>query len=891
LPRRLIALSALFGFAIAPAASAQLEPPSTGGIVALDRELRFLGHYKRVLMIGAHPDDEDTELLTVLVRGMGSEAAYLSLNRGEGGQNLIGPELGEALGLIRTEELLAARRLDGARQYFTRAYDFGYSKTLDETWQHWSKDTILKDVVRVIRRFRPQIVVSVFSGTPRDGHGQHQAAGWASQEAFRIAGDSSAFPELEREEHLAAWTPIKLYRSTRFDSGSTTLTLEGGVLDPAVGKSFHQIAMAGRSLHRSQDMGRLQDMGPSPIRLALWQDRSRLGAGGLWDGIDTTLAAADPRTASSSAGRPTTPAAWSDLARKLGALRPARLADSNLAARLISLRQEFESDLPPKASGNAWSSGPSAAEADQLRHLDAAAEAASPLVFDAVADDDRIVPGQEVHALLTVWNPSGRAARVAIRLAAGDGWTIRGPDGEERPVGPGQMMRSQITVVAGDQTTTPYFSLDPAGTALYRWDGAPPEVRGLPFAPPTLSGRFTVMDSAGRFTVEREVVFRTVDQARGEIRRPLTVVPRVDVKLEPSMELWPTLAPKTHRLIVTLTHGAKDTTAGRVRLMLPQGWPPVPQQSFRLEREDQRETFIFQVRPPAASRKVTAQIRAVARDTLGRDYDVGDYTVAYPHIRPRSYIRAATATVRLSPVALPQLARVGYVRGAADQVPEALEEVGVPVVLLDRQTLEHADLHRYDAIVVGPRAYETDSALVENNDRLLQYLRDGGLLIVQYQQQFFFHGGFAPYSMTVGGPALQPPGQSSGFAGAPAGQSMVVHDRVTDETAPVRVLTPQDLVVMRPNRLEPSDWQGWIQERGLYFARSWDRAYRPILETHDAGDAPLEGGLLIARAGKGTYVYTGLSFFRQLPAGVPGAFRLFANLLALAHGREGREGR
>src|SRR3954449_1106088 len=277
-------------FVLASSVAAQLEPPSSGGAVALDQELRMLGHYRRVLVIGAHPDDEDTELLTVLVRGMGTEAAYLSLNRGEGGQNLIGPELGEALGLIRTEELLAARRLDGARQYFTRAYDFGFSKTLDETWQHWPRDTILKDVVRIVRRFRPQIIVSIFSGTPRDGHGQHQAAGWSAQEAFRVAGDSTQFPELFSEEGLLPWTPLKLYRSARFDSTATTLTLNGGVLDPVVGKSYHQIAMAGRSLHRSQDMGQLQTIGPSPVRLALLEERVQADTtSNLFAGIDTSL--------------------------------------------------------------------------------------------------------------------------------------------------------------------------------------------------------------------------------------------------------------------------------------------------------------------------------------------------------------------------------------------------------------------------------------------------------------------------------------------------------------------------------------------------------------------------------------------------------------------------
>jgi LmbE family N-acetylglucosaminyl deacetylase len=879
--RRILLAVVLLTSTPAPAVLAQLEPPSTGGIVALDQELRFVGHYKRVLMIGAHPDDEDTELLTILARGMGAEAAYLSLNRGEGGQNLIGPELGEALGLIRTEELLAARRLDGARQYFTRAYDFGYSKTLEETWQHWPKDTILKDVVRIVRRFRPQIIVSVFSGTPRDGHGQHQAAGWASQEAFRLAGDSTVFPELERDEHLAPWTPIKLYRSTRFDSLATTLTISGGVLDPAIGKSFHQIAMAGRSLHRSQDMGRLQEMGPSPVRLALLQDRSGRGGSGFWDGVDTTLAAADPRTASTSDGSAGTGLKWAELARRLEGLGPAKLGDTDLTARLMALRAQFESALPLKRVGDSMFSDPSAPQADQLRHLDAAAEAASPLVFDATADDDRVVPGQEVHVVLSVWNPSDRVARVSAQLEASQGWSIKGRLGEGRLLYPGQVMRTDISVTAGDQLTTPYFALDREIPALYRWDSAGPEVRGLPFGPAALVGEFRMRDTAGEYSAHREVVFRAVDQARGEFRLPLTVVPRVDVKLAPSMDLWTTLTPTTHWLTVTLTHGAKDTTSGKLELKLPPGWPRVAKQPFRLEREDQKETFVFEVRPPAKAVRLDAEIRAVARDGLDRTYDLGTYTVTYPHIRPRSYIRPATATVRLAPVALPKLSRVGYIRGAADQVPEALHEVGLPIVVLDRDALEHGDLRRYDAIIVGPRAYETDSALVENNDRLLGYLRDGGLVIVQYQQQFFFKGNFAPFPMTVGGPALRPAANGTGSSSGASNQLPVAHDRVTDETAPIRLLVPNSPVARMPNRLDQSDWKGWVQERGLYFARSWDRSYRPILETHDPGEAPLEGGLLVARAGKGTYVYTGLSFFRQLPAGVPGAFRLFANLLAL----------
>jgi LmbE family N-acetylglucosaminyl deacetylase len=373
----------LFLLTAAAPLPAQLEPPSTGGIVELDRELRMLGHEKRVLMIGAHPDDEDTELLTLLVRGRGAEAAYLSLNRGEGGQNLIGPELGMALGLLRTEELLAARRLDGARQYFTRAYDFGYSKSLDETWRHWPRDTILKDVVRIVRRFRPQIVVSVFSGTPRDGHGQHQAAGWAAREAFRAAGDSSRFPELAREEGLAPWTPLKLYRSTRFDSLATTLTLEGGELDRAAGRSFHQIAMAGRSLHRSQDMGRLQQLGASRVPLALLEDRTGKGGGGLFSGIDT-------------AGR-----APGDIPRA---------ADADPAA-LLSLRAR-------------WAAAGVAAE--QLAHLDRAITTAAGVVCDARGDDDRVAPGQRITVTLECWNTGSAAHTVVASVRAAPAMAVDG---------------------------------------------------------------------------------------------------------------------------------------------------------------------------------------------------------------------------------------------------------------------------------------------------------------------------------------------------------------------------------------------------------------------------------------------------------------------------------
>lgn len=776
----------------------------------------MLGHYERVLMIGAHPDDEDTELLALLVRGMGAESAYLSLNRGEGGQNLIGSELGEALGLLRTEELLAARNLDGAHQFFTRAYDFGFSKTQDDAWAHWPRDTILKDVVRVIRRFRPQVVVSIFSGTPRDGHGQHQAAGWAAREAFRIAGDRTRFPELASEEGLAPWTPLKLYRSARFDTAATTLTLEGGAIDPTVGKSYHQTAMEGRSRHRSQDMGQLQRVGPSPIRIGLWEDRTRGGDGSLFAGIDTSLAAM-----AAASGDSTHRAAWAALGADLSR------ASATDAASLGALRRRF-ADI----TGGEGRLGPE--QREQLAHLDAAIAEMSGELCDAVADDERVIPGQAVH--ISTPCSGGVDAPVTILFR---GQPIASAGGV-------------VTIPDSASLTRPYFLAHPKTGDIYDWRGVPPELKGLPREPATLTAVFG--------HISREVAFRFNDQASGEQRRPVIVVPRVDVKIDPDTTLWPVPSRATKLFRVTLTLGARDTTRGRLRLEVPAGWTAPPAQSFTLGREDESATFDFQVRAPEPARAGSIDIRAVAEDERGRRYDVGAYTIQYAHVRARTYTVPASARVVVAPLALPNLARVGYIRGAADRVPEALQGAGMPVEVLDAATIARGDLSRYDAIVVGPRAYETDTALVAHNGRLLAYARAGGLLLVQYQQYQFIRAGYAPFPLTIASP----------------------HDRVTDENAAVRLLDSTNAAFQQPNSIGPNDWTGWVQERGLYFAHTWNPAYKPLVESHDPGEGPQEGGLLVAPLGRGTYIYTGLAFFRELPAGVPGAYRLFANLLGFS---------
>jgi LmbE family N-acetylglucosaminyl deacetylase len=797
----------------------QLSPAGTGGVAALASTLRQLGSNKRVLMIGAHPDDEDTQLLVLLSRGMGAQAAYLSLTRGEGGQNLIGPELGPELGIIRTEELLAARELDGARQFFTRAYDFGFSKSVEETFRFWPRDSILKDVVDVIRRFRPQIIIAVFSGTPADGHGHHQVSAILARQAFDLLRDST-------------WGPQKFYRSTRGEPAATTLTLPVGILDPILGQSYFQVAMASRSRHRSQDMGQLQRPGPATSGVALLATKSAPGGASetsVFTGVDTTIhvpgyaALIDSGRAALTLWHPS-----ATLPYLIRALRLVATADT--VQRLL---------------------------------LERAIAIAVGVTIDGTADDGIVTPNERLQIEVSVWNAGDSVVRVdSVAVAAPLGWSLERPEPGAPTVAPGTLLtrRFVLTVAKDAERTQPYFLRRPLTNrgGLYDWSAVPADVRGLPFEPPPVTARVRLVIGGEPVTLTREVVYRYRDQAIGEIRRPIFVTRDVDVAIAPEELLWPIDggSHEPRHFTVTVTNRARGPASVRTAVTPPAGWPPIPAESLAFTREDESKSVPVTVAPPTADslRVGTYDLRAG-----GGWLEIIDY----PHIRPRALTRPSAAQIRAARVTLPGLARVGYVRGAADRVPEALLAIGVPVELIGADSLARGDLSRYDAIVIGSRAYETEPALVANNGRLLDYGRNGGLVIVQYQQYPFVDGGFAPYPLTIARP----------------------HDRVTDENAPVTELDPAHPIFHYPNEIGANDWRGWIQERGLYFAHSWDPTYVPVLETHDppppSPPVELKGGLLIAPLGRGTYVYTGLSFFRQLPAGVPGAYRLFMNLLGL----------
>ncbi len=897
--------------------AASLEPATTGGLATLDRALAKLMTHKRLLVIAAHPDDEDTALLTLVSRGMGGEAAYLSLSRGEGGQDLIGPELGVGLGLIRSRELLAARAIDGSRQYFTRAYDFGYTLSLEETLGQWPREVMLEDAVRVIRRFKPQVVVSVFPGVPHRNHGQHQEAGVIAYAAFPVAGDPAALPKLAAEG-LAPWTPQALYCCTYFGGDRATVTTSISALDPWTGKSIYQLASASRSMHRSQDMGRLQPLGPQEGRL-VWvagvgsaaaaapagNDAGAAGSDGaagtraperarddVFAGIDTHLHAIAAPIAD-AAKRQRVAAELDEVEALAGRTRerlnPAR--PQQALAPLLDVVRHLRAALAPLAGAGAAAGEHPAGEqaareliAEKLEVAQTAAAAAAGIAVDATTDREALTAGETFTVHAELWNGGGAAplAGVAVTLvpaADGSAWKAEPLRAEARPVAAGALSKwdLQPEVPAGAPPSMPYFLRRPLQGSLYDWSAASPAERGEPFGPPPLAARFELTLDGVPLALEREVVHRHRDEVLGEVRRPLRIVPAVEVSAAESMQVWPLGRREAKDLRVVVTSHRRAPVHGRLTVTsrpTPEGaaWPAIAPRPFDLPAaspgdgavgESAALALTLQAPPALPAGRYPLELAAVLDD--GSRFDLAVPLIDYPHIRPTPYPHGATLEISAFDLHLPPLRRVGYVRGASDLVPEYLRQAGVPIELLGAGELAGGDLRRFDAIVIGSRAYESDPALPRANPRLLDYVRGGGLMIVQYQQYPFVEGGFAPYKLEIARP----------------------HDRVTDENAPVTVLDLANPVFNTPNKIGEADWKGWVQERGLYFAHSWDPAYRPLLAMADPGGPEQRGALLVADVGKGKYVYTGLALFRQLPAGVPGGYRLFANLLALRsdHGR------
>ena len=845
---------------------AQVRPIYDSGAAGLSHLLGRLQTTASVLHTGAHPDDEDSAFIARTARGDHARVGYLSLTRGEGGQNIIGPELFDALGVIRTEELLQARRLDGGEQFFTRAFDYGFSKTLTEAKSKWNEREVLGDMVRVIRTFRPLVIHSRFAGNEIDGHGQHQFAGYLTPLAFKAAADPNQYSE-QIAEGLRPWQPRKLYRAGgRGANNAVTTQVQTGILDPVIGRSYAAIAAEGRSQHKSQEMGGIEPLGPSASGLHLIESRAPgpEKEDSVFDGLDTTipglagLMGLPAGTLAAELGAIDTAAR--EAHREFRALEPERIVPV-LAAGVRATR----------AARQAIQSAPGAADAradvdfvlarKEADFVEALAQAAG-IIVDPLSDAETVVPGGSVDVNVRAFleHPDlATVARVEMRGPAGwriePGKVVESTGGPRRET-PTELDRYHVTVPADAALTEPYFLVRTRSGDLYDWPADAP--RGLPFQPPLLSASVTFNAAGTEFTLSRPVRYRFADRVRGELRRELNVVPELSVDFDSNLLVVPTSgAPQAQQLVVSTTSFVDRSLSGMLRLRLPAGWTSVPATApFTVESAGDSATATFLVTPPAQRAAGTVVIGAEAT-TNGQVYSTSIETVSYPHIQNHRLYSPAGARVEIIDLAVAQV-RVGYVMGSGDEVPDALRRMGVDVTMIDRERLAIGDLSRFDTIVVGVRASEARPDFVANQARLRAYMERGGTLIVQYQQTDYVERKLPPFP-------VESPGNS----------------RVTDEAAAVRILSPAHPLFTFPNRITPADFNGWVQERNLYSFGSFDPRYTPLLESADPGEPAQRGGEVIAQVGKGWYVYTSYSWFRQLRAGVPGAYRQFANLISL----------
>ncbi len=857
--------------------SADTRPaPEDRGASGLALSLRRLQTIASVLHTAAHPDDESTELLAYLGRGQGARAAYLSLNRGEGGQNGIGPELGDGLGVIRTEELLAARKLDGAEQYFTRAFDFGFTRSAEETYRKWNREEVLGDMVRVIRMMRPLVVVSGFSGTERDGHGQHQVAGMLTPEAIKAAADANRFPEQISKEGLQPWQVLKVY-GRRFDQVSgPRAEFDVGVFDPVLGRSYAELADDGRSRHRSQDYGRIQPRGAQVRSYPRLQSSVEVPEkeGTLFTGIDVSLAGI--ANLAGNDGKRMLPSLIKikELAAK--ALAEYRIEHPEgiapyLAAGLRevrSLRAET-GELNPVAKANA-----DGLLARKENDFSDALIRAHGVVVDALSNTEIVTPGENVEVTANVYLRSAsigdefsKGTSPKFTLIAPAGWNIESQRADaEQPAGPmgfgryrerpNFSARFRATVPQGAAPTQPYWLVKQRTKDQFDWDDTMP--RNLPFTPAIASARVELELSGERVVIDQPVEYRFADKTFGEIRRDLKVAPALTLTVHPSLLVVPAEGQNRAReLSVEVTHNARRETKGAVSLVAPPGWKvEADERPLVFTRQTERTSRLFKV-TPAPGANGTFNLQAVA-EADGRKYANGYSVISYPHIETHFIYRPATAKVEVFDVNVAGGLKVGYVMGSGDDGPEALSQLGVDVRIIGPAELATGDLSVYDTIVLGIRVYEVNENVMANNKRLLEYVASGGTLVVQYNKEEYERGNFAPYPVKM--------------------QRGV---RVTDENAPITVLSPDHQLFNYPNKITEKDWQGWVQERGLYFLNEWDPHYTALLAAPDENGNLLKGGQLIAQYGKGTYIFTGYAWFRQFPAGVPGAYRLFANMVSL----------
>jgi LmbE family N-acetylglucosaminyl deacetylase len=833
----------------------------------------------------AHPDDEQGGLLAQLSRGRGARVSLLTLNRGESGDNAIGSELFDAVGLIRTEELLMAGRYYGLdRQYFTTMIDYGFSKRLEETLTKWGRENVLRDVVRIIRMDRPLVLIARFQGNPRDGHGNHEAAGLITQLAYRAAGDPSRFPE-QLKDGLRPWQPLKLYMGGVREDEDWTLRIDTGEYSPWLGESYQTLSRLGLAFQRSQNGGRVNAQpGPSIAyykRLASVVDEvrplpdttgntagpasvvsgfSRTGSeNSFFDGIDTSI-----------------PGLFTTIRRAAPASAPALLSaiDQEVRAAVAAFSMQNPSASVPalarglsatRAAIAALSTEPDAAfilKVKEQQFMDAI-DTALAIDFEAMATSGRVVPGQRVEVRVALTNRGAAEISVSeMTLQAAEGgpdWRLPAVTFGAARLGTNETARHVFAAEAlpDARLSRPYFERTSIAEARY---GVRDDAELFkPAATPTLRARAVYSVAGVPVTTVTTVRGREPHLPYGDELRELMVVPAVAVNVTPRVAIVPLAsARKQVEVRVEVLNNLEAGGSGRLALRLPAGWTAAPVSvPFTFSRAGERNTYRFAVSAPSLENR-DYTIEAVAA-VAGREYTQGYDVIEHRDLETRYLYHPAATSVRGVDVRIAPGLEVGYVMGIGDEVPAGIGQLGATVTLLGEQELAAGDLRRYDAIMTGTRAYAVRDDLKTYNRRLLDYVQQGGNLIVLYNTQEFVPDTYAPF-----------PAQLPARA-----------EEVSEEDSPVDILAPSHPLFTTPNRITKADFDGWVEQRGSKFFTEWNAAYTPLIATHDQGQAPQQGGWLTAVYGKGHYTYFAYAFHRQLPFGVPGAYRLLANLLSL----------
>jgi LmbE family N-acetylglucosaminyl deacetylase len=809
---------------------AQPEKPTSGEIYSKLQKLNFLG---TALYIAAHPDDENTRLISFLANDKKARTGYLSLTRGDGGQNLIGLELRELLGVIRTQELIEARKVDGGEQFFSRANDFGYSKVPNETLEIWEKDKVLHDMVWVIRKFRPDVIITRFDHrTPGSTHGHHTSSAMLTQEAFELAADPNYEPE--QLKYVKIWKPKRVLFNVswwffggkdKFDKAdkSKYINLQTGTYYPLLGKSNQEIAALSRSKHKSQGFGTSGARGDDMEYLELTKGDNLKDKQNLFEGVDTS---------------------WNRVkgGKAIGDAIAAIIRNYNFndpAASVPALVKVYTEI--GKLEDTHW-------KFIKQKEVKEIIAACSGLFLEAVSDAQSATPGSNAKIK---WEAINRS-RVPMKLTA---INIL-PENKAVPQAialqnnVGQEALIDITVPANAAYTSPYWLNDKGTSGMYRVDDL--QKIGLPDIIRELALQFVIEVEGVPIPYERTVVYKNSDPVHGEVYQPLDIVPQVTTKILNKVQLFKDSAPQ---IVNVKIKAGKDNCKGSLRFEMPAGWKVTPESiPFDLAKKGSEMVVNFEVTPPANPSEVTARAIAIID---GMEYDREQIMISYPHIYAQQVLLPSTAKFTKVDLKI-KGSKIAYIMGAGDNIPESLRQMGYEVALLTPEGISADALKGFDAVVVGIRAYNTLDAIVFKQQVLFDYVANGGTMVVQYNTTGdLVTRDIAPYPLRIS------------------------RDRVTEENAKVTFLDATHPILNHPNKITEKDFEGWVQEQGLYYPDEWAKEFTPILSSHDKGESAKKGGLLVAKYGKGYYIYTGLSFFRELPEGVSGAYRLMANLIGI----------